>query len=148
MSSRAWLAALAAAAFITGCGKPPPPPIVPAEGIVRLDGKPLNRVEVRFIPLIEHGPQYVATGVTDEKGRFKLTCNGQPGACLGENRVLIVESEIPARLKGEDAQLELARYFQSLGSRPIPVRYANLADSPFSVTVTADKGEYTFDLTR
>jgi hypothetical protein len=142
------VAGAVAAALLAGCGKAPPPPIVEAQGVVRLDGKPLNRAEVRFIPLIDYGPEYVAVGVTDEAGRFKLTCKGRPGACAGENRVLVMESEVPARLKGEGAQAELARYFQSLGGRPLPPKYANLVESPLTANVTAEPKEYTFELTR
>jgi hypothetical protein len=142
---------VAAAALLTlavGCGKAPQPVLVEAEGVVRLDGKPLKNVEVRFIPPDSWGPEYVASGVTDGAGRFKLTCKGQPGACAGENRVLVLEAEIPERLLGENAQVELAKYFLSLGGRPIPPRYGNLAQSPLKATVKADQKEYPFALTR
>jgi hypothetical protein len=148
MSQLRYLVIAAVAALSGGCAKEPPPLIVPAEGVVWLQGKPLKKVEVRFIPLIDHGPEYVATGVTDDKGRFTLTCNGQPGACAGENKVLILEAELPANLKGEDALAELAKYFEALGGRPLPTQYANLAESPLKVTVSAERKEYfaTFDL--
>jgi hypothetical protein len=132
----------------SGCAKAPPPLIVEVEGVVRLDGKPLNKAEVRFIPVIDLGPEYVATGVTDGAGRFKLTCKGQAGACACENHVLVVEANIPAHLQGEDAQVELAKYFRSLGGRPIPPKYGNLAESPLRATVKADQKEYGFELTR
>jgi hypothetical protein len=122
--------------------------IVEAEGIVRLDGKPLNKVEIRFFPVAESGVDFVATGVTDETGHFLLKCKGQSGACAGENRVLVMEAEIPARLQSEDAQVELAQYFRSLGGRPIPPRYGNLAASPLTVTVKADQKQYPVELTR
>jgi hypothetical protein len=135
--------------LIAGCrGKAPPPPIVVVEGIVRLDGKPLNRAQVRFIPLIDYGAEYVAVGVTDETGRFKLTCKGQPGACAGENRVLVVESDIPKELQSENAQLELARYLRSLGGRPIPEKYGDLTQSDLTVTVKPDQPEITLNLVR
>jgi hypothetical protein len=140
-------AAIMAVIFFGGCGKAPPPPIVEAEGIVRLDGRPLNNVEVRFIPSIDYGSEYVARGVTDKAGRFTLTCKGQPGACACENRVVIVEAALPGRLKGENAQAELARYLQSLGGRPLPQKYANLADNPLVVNVTAEQQEYPIELT-
>lgn len=135
---------------VTGCGKPKPPPIVEVAGIVRLDGKPLKNVVVRFVPVNDLGPEYQASGVTDESGRFTLMCNGQPGACAGEHRVTVSEAEIPARLKGEDlkTQAELARYLQSLGGRPLPPQYSNLAQSPLSITVTADQHEYLLELTQ
>src|SRR5215471_20995710 len=96
----------ALAILVPGCGKPKPPPIVEVVGIVRLDGKPLKNVQVRFVPVNDFGPDYQASGVTDESGRFTLTCNGQPGACAGENRVTVSEAEIPAHLKGEDLKTQ------------------------------------------
>ena len=146
--ARVALAGVGLLTLLAGCGKAPPPPIVEVEGVVRLAGKPLNRAEVRFIPLIDHGPEYIAVGVTDDAGRFKLTCKGQPGACACENLVLVTEAELPGRLKGEDAQLELARYLRSLGGRPIPEKYGDLTKSPLSANVTADQLQYDFELTR
>jgi hypothetical protein len=130
-----------------GCQKTPPP-IVAAEGVIRLDGKPLNKAQVRFIPVDGYGLDYMAAGVTDEAGRFQLACKGKPGACACENRVIVMEADIPPQLQSESAQTDLAKYLGSLGGRPIPPRYQNLADSPLSVTVTAGRTEYDFDLTR
>lgn len=131
-----------------GCGKAPPPPIVAAEGVVRLDGRPLNKAAVRFIPQIDYGPEYIAAGVTDESGRFKLVCKGQPGACACENQVLVMEADLPPRLQSENAQIELAHYLQSLGGRPLPPQYGNLVESPLTADVKAGRTEYDFDLTR
>jgi hypothetical protein len=90
----------------------------------------------------------VAVGITDESGRFRLTCKGRPGCCAGENRVLVMEPELPAHLKVAGAHLERAKYFEALGGRPLPPQYANLVDSPLVVDITADLKEYPFDLTR
>jgi len=135
---------VALAVLLAGCGKAPPA-IVPAGGVVSLDGKPLQRVAVRFIPVNQEAQDYVATGVTDQNGRFQLTCKGQPGACAGDNHVLLVD-DIPPELLKETAQRELAQYLQSLGPRP-PKKYANLIDSPLKVTVTADQADYPLKLT-
>jgi hypothetical protein len=141
------LVGTALVALLAGCRKTPAPQIIDVEGVVRLGGKPLYKAEVRFVPVTNHDPCYIATGVTDAAGRFKLTCNGQPGACVGENRVLVMEAEIPSHLQGEEAQLELARYLRSLGGRPLPPRYANLAESPLTADVKPQQKAYTFDLT-
>lgn len=138
----------AALCFAGGCGKAPPPPIVAVEGVVRLDGRPLKRAEVRFLPAIEHGAEYVAVGVTDDNGHFKLTCKGQPGACACENYVLIGEAPLPAELRGENAQAELARYFQKLGGRPIPQKYASLAENALTAKVTLGAKAFEFELRR
>src|SRR3974390_982259 len=133
---RSGRAAMGAVILFAGCGTPPAPLIVDAEGIVFLEGKPLYNVEVRFIPVIDHGAEYVAKGVSDKSGRFTLTCKGQPGACAGENRVLVREAMLPARLKSERAQAELAQYLLSLGGRPLPEKYSNVPNNPLVVDVT------------
>lgn len=146
--ARAAVAAAALAVLLpAGCQKTPPP-IVAAEGVIRLDGKPLGKAQVRFIPVDGYGVEYMAVGVTDEAGRFQLICNGRPGACACENRVLVTEADIPPRLQSENAQAELAQYLDSLGGRPIPPRYGNLADSPLDAKVAAGRTDYDFDLTR
>jgi hypothetical protein len=62
--------------------------------------------------------------------------------------VLVMEADIPARLQGEEAQVELARYFKTLGGRPIPPRYGSLTDSPLTVNVKADQKAYRLELKR
>jgi hypothetical protein len=140
-------ALLMAVVLAAGCGEAPPP-IVNVEGTVRLGGKPLNKVRVVFISLSKAGKGYIASGVTDEEGRYRLTRDGQPGACAGENRVLVQESDAPRELLGEslEAQAGLVKYYQSLGNRPIPALYGTAVQSPLRATVTADQEKYDFDL--
>jgi len=139
---------IAVAILCQGCRKEAPPPIVAAQGVVMLNGAPLPTVQVRFIPQIKFGPQFIATGVTDAQGRYSLTCNGQPGACAVENMVTVSEAEIPAKLQGENAQRELATYLQALKNRPVPQNYGSPATTPLSVSVTEGQSEYKLDLHR
>ncbi len=134
--------------FCAGCGKEDPPPIVPAKGVVLLGGKPLPTAQVRFIPQIGFGAQYIATATTDDQGRFTLQCSGQPGACAVENMVTVSEADIPPKLQGEGAQRELANYLRSLKNRPIPRNYASPASSPLRVTVSEGQEEYVLELRR
>src|SRR5260370_20898566 len=109
------------AAVCVGCGKPSPPKIVEVNGIIRMDGRPLKGVEVRFIPKSDDfGPEYTAAGVTDEAGRFQLHCKDQPGALACANQVLLLEAPLPGNLRGQNSQPDRARYYRSLGGRPIP----------------------------
>jgi hypothetical protein len=141
------VAILAVAALMAGCKKKPTaPPIVEVEGVIRLDGRPLNKAAVKFVPLIDYGPEYIATGVTDESGHYQLTCKGKPGACAGECQVIVTEGEIPSRVR--NSQTELSKYLQSLEGRPLPKRYANLVESPLTADVKAGQKEYNFDLQR
>lgn len=137
-----------ALALAGGCGKEPPPAILPAQGVVLLNGAPVPMAQVRLIPKIGYGAEFIATGVTDDQGRFVLKCNGQPGACATENIVVIGEADIPPQYQGESRQRELAVYLRSLKNRPIPTTYANLVSTPLKITVSEGQSEIKFDLKR
>jgi len=136
-----------AALVFAGCAEPPPP-IIEAQGTVLLDGLPLKNVEIRFVPMIDNGMEFIAKGVTDKDGRFTMTCKGQSGACACGSQVVIREAEFPANLKSEHKQVELAEYIKSLGGRPLPQKYTNLVSSPLVVNVIPGQKEYLFNLTR
>lgn len=146
LASLCWCIAIAM--ISDGCGKAPSAPIVPAQGVVMLNGAPLPNAQVRFIPELAVGSQYIASGVTNDQGRYTLQCNGQPGACAAENIVTVSEADIPPKLQGENAQRELAVYLRALKNRPIPQRYASPASSSLRLTVTEGQTDYKLDLKR
>ncbi len=85
---------LSLALLAAGCGgsstpKNPLPTTVPVGGVVTLDGKPLNRAAVKFIPDGEtKGVE--CYGFTDESGRYELTqLRGGTGAPPGTYKVVI-----------------------------------------------------------
>ena len=139
---------IALSLFIHGCGKEPPPAVVPVQGTVLLNGVPLPKAQIRLIPKIGYGAEYIATAVTDESGRFVLQCNGQSGACATENTVLVTEADIPPEFQGENRQRELAVYLKSLKNRPIPQSYGSPVSTPLQITVTKEQPEYKFELKR
>jgi hypothetical protein len=144
------LVASVAALTLCGCSKGPPP-IVPVEGVVLLNNQPLSNVRVRFAPALQgEGGDYLAEGITDENGRFELTCKGKPGACACENRVMVIEGPMSAKGRGMSAtaQAEAAKYLAGLKNRPIPAAYATASKTPLSVTVTAGQTEYKLELKR
>jgi hypothetical protein len=145
--ARAAGAALLFIALAAGCGKKGPD-IVPVEGVIRLDGRPLKKVLVRFIPKSETSRDHVAVGMTDDSGRYTLTCKNKPGACTGEHYVVVTEGPLPPLPKDERGHPQAAGYFAELGGRPLPQKYANPIDSPLTVDVQAGRTQYDFDLTR
>jgi hypothetical protein len=58
--------------------------LVPASGVVTLDGKPLAKAVVSFMP--KNGP--LPTGETDENGHFEMIF-GHPGVPVGEYIVAV-----------------------------------------------------------
>lgn len=85
------LAGLALASLLSaGCGDGRPE-IVPVSGQVLIDGKPLDRGFVRFLP---NGSR-ASTGKIGGDGRFTLTCvEPGDGAVAGTHRVEVVASEL------------------------------------------------------
>lgn len=137
-------------AFAVGCAKAPPS-VVEVSGVVLIDGKPLPKAKVEFVPqLKDFGAQYNSVGITDDQGRFTLTCGiQQPGAVVGQHIVLI-DDHIPGDFRRADGETQArqAQYLASLKNRPIPDEYKSLAKSPLHVEVTADKKEYELKLSR
>lgn len=151
MTRRTLLTGLALALLAPGCSTKPPA-VVPVEGVVTLDGVPLPRAHVEFVPdLKDFGAEYNSSAVTDENGRFTLVCalGGQPGAAVATHKVLVTE-HTPDELRGmsAQAQTDLARYMSQLKNRPIPEAYANLAKTPLTVEVKAGQGPVELKLTR
>jgi hypothetical protein len=82
--------ALTLSAF-SGCNPAPSgPPLVPAEGVVTLDGKPLAGAQVMFDPQGETRGQALF-GKTDSAGKFALASadRKRTGAAVGEYKVII-----------------------------------------------------------
>jgi hypothetical protein len=124
---------------------------VEVRGTVRLNGKPLPHAEVSFIPLLEDlGGEFIATGITDEEGRYTLATPGQVGACVCENKVTVVEGPLPAetRSQSREAQMQASRYLSQLKNRPIPTRYASVSQTPLSITVSPEQQTYDIELQR
>ena len=125
-----------------------PPTLLPVSGVVSLNGEPLKKVIVRFIPKTNDGSEYIASGITDDDGRYTLMCNDLPGACAGENQVLVQETQPPVLPKDERGHPKTEEYYKSLGGRPIPPQYGKVVTSPITVEVTVEKKKYNINLTR
>src|SRR5262249_20609279 len=120
---------------------------------VLLDGKPLPKAQVEFIPDLRHfGAETNSRGVTDDAGHFRLTClyNQQPGAVVAKHHVVVTEAPTPAELRGMDerSQTKLAQYQATLKNRPIPEVYGSLGKTPLVVEVKPGQPTYDLRLTR
>lgn len=145
-----WTCGAALLALLCGCQKAPPP-LTPVEGVVTLRGKPLPNAEIMFIPMVPgFDARILSTAITDDQGRYRMMCGNQVGACVCEHRVTVAEGPIPEQFRGMSAaaQVGAGRYLAGLKNRPIPPQYGNFAQTPLTVTVTANQKEYPIELTR
>ena len=102
--------------------------MAPVEGAVTIDGKPLERGTVQFVPDRDRetvGPP--AVGAISSDGRYELTTAGVRGALVGAHRVRIV------------ARAEPSNPNQSNPSSLIPSRYFRTATSGLTAQVEAGK---------
>ncbi len=126
------------------------PPIVPVQGTVLINGKPLPKASVTFMPQLDHfGAESNSTAETDEDGKFTLTCafNSQPGAVVGKHVVLVSEAALPAELRrAQDGRID--QYRAKLGNRPIPAEYSSVTQSPLRIEVKEGQEPLTLELAR
>ena len=132
--------ALAALLAATGC-KPTPPAVVPVEGTIYLDDKPLPFAQIDFVPeLTEFGAEMNSSAISDENGMFVLKSMHmqQSGAAVAKHRVLVNE-HTPDDMRGMDgkSQHRLAVYMAGLKNRPIPEVYGVAMRTPLRVEVKA-----------
>jgi len=122
-------------ALEAGCG-PLRPALLPAEGVVTLDGKPLANASLVFQPKAGGRP---ASGRTDASGRFKMgTYTPQDGVLPGEHTVTItaIESIGPPPAPGSQPKVRWVT----------PTRYSRADESGLSATVAAGSKTFTFNL--
>jgi hypothetical protein len=140
-----------AALLAAGCSKAPPP-VVEVTGVVLIDGQPLPRAKVEFIPQLKgFGADQNSSAVTDDQGRFTLMYQfgTQPGAVAGLHHVLVTEYTPPEFHRADaDAQQRLGEYQKTLKNRPIPEDYGNVAKTDLKIEVKPDQKEYKLELVR
>lgn len=80
--------------------------IVPAEGVLKIGGRPAANVLVQFMPDVRassKGPTSTAT--TDERGVFRLqTQDGTDGAVVGTHMVVLVDLDEERAPQGREAK--------------------------------------------
>jgi len=132
-----WLAiaGMLLAASAPGCSgkRREVPPLGEVTGVVSLDGGPLPRAAVAFVPYERGNGSY---GTTDEAGRYTLQyAVHHPGAVVGRHRV-----EIRTGGEGRDKDGNFVETPEQL-----PAAYH--AKSQLEATVAAGLNEINFDLT-
>jgi len=91
-SAVSWSWLVVASLVVMGCGRPPSVALAPCDGLVTLDGKPVEGWYVLFNPdpaRSTRGPASV--GLLDARGRFHMLApGGRNGAVPGEHRVFLL----------------------------------------------------------
>lgn len=132
-------AAVAAAALVLslsaiGCG-PSRPAVVPAAGIVTLDGKPLAGGFIRLVPAASRP----ATGAIGPDGRFTLGTFAAADGCVPGTHGVEVIGPLPAG--GEAAAAVPAP------TVTVPARYRDAQTSGLTITIARPTRDLTIPLT-
>lgn len=117
-----------------GSGKSPNPGYEYVEGIVTLDDEPVSGASVAFFPITDTPPMETATGVTNEKGVYRLLSKTLVGAVAGEYKVLIAKTTPP--------QTEDFSQAQDL----LPGIYKHPKNTPLTATVNKGRNKIDFEL--
>jgi hypothetical protein len=114
------------------------------KGTVRLNGKPMAKVMVEFVPDAKTGARSI--GATDENGHYTLVCDDQrAGALVGPHRVLLRDLAV----YGDKV---MGRKWENVGTpggppaikSRIPAHYESTAKTPLKKDVK--EGPQTIDL--
>ncbi|MEX2176345.1 MAG: hypothetical protein WD872_18425 [Pirellulaceae bacterium] len=155
-------AVLLAVSGFVGCTGSGGPAVEYVEGVVTLDGQPIEGVTVGFSP-VDPAVKTAAVGTTDASGKFKLTAieggKTDAGAAAGQYLVsftkttvtlpagTVTSSEDPNYGKEVHTDAEVAPEIK----HEVPAKYNNPATSGFKATVKEgeNKGdEFKFELTK
>ena len=131
-------------AACAGCGSK----LVPVEGVVNLDGQPVDRATVTFIP---QGEGRQATGVTGADGHFTLATGPDSGAPPGNYKVTVTKSEsVPGANPGEPADMAkmMANYSKVKGKLKslLPQKYSRPDTTDLTCTVPPPSKPVVLDL--
>ncbi|VTR99323.1 DUF4198 domain-containing protein [Tuwongella immobilis] len=123
---------------MTGCGDPYK--LVPAQGVVQIDGKPAGNITVQLMPDSLRGAEGPTSfGTTDATGKFTLrTYDGRDGAVIGPHLVTLVDNdeERPAQGKAPTRAPRLASRFAIPSPKGISVEVKE-GGEPLTITASA-----------
>ena len=125
--------------LITGCWSSGGPTTYPVQGLVQLEGKPVEGATVTLIPQETEGRS--ASGMTDAEGNFEVTTYVSPalqakGAMPGVYDIVVSKMEV--RELAEDLSPQEAQAaFQKMGppKNLLPKKYRSPNTSGLSVTI-------------
>ena len=136
--------------LLTGCSSAPDLNLVPVEGTVTLDGKPLANKTLMFSPESEGGIS--AGGSTDGSGKYSLAAtvpgamSDQPGIPPGRYKVTVFEPMMP--IVGGEEDPEMAEMLIPGESRSsIPQKYQGVETTDLVKEVPAGGGTINLELT-
>lgn len=131
--------ALIAAAVAGGCGESDGPALVPVEGTVTFNDKPLEGATISFVPDATNASSTPGADLTGPDGSFKAMHRNRLGLAPGKYKVLVTKSEsdskkpIPEALQKDKFMAKMA----GLVKEEAPSLYADLKKTPLTLDVSS-----------
>ena len=133
-----------------GCGPQgavPPDASVVVTGVVTMDGEPLAKATVRFVPKEGAKQGFGGSGVTDSAGKYELRSlvgeEAAVGTPPGKYTIIITKMVKP---DGSVADM-MEPPMMSAAKESIPLRYSDTASSILNENVSSSGGTFDFSLT-
>ena len=142
---------LLACLLVAGCSGKEAIVLVPVEGKLMMDGKPVPLARIEFMPEFKgHGADANSYAITDEIGQFVLARGVERGVAIATHRVVINEAPPPEGTRGQDdaSQAKLEAYTSTLKNRPLNTRYQTYSSTPLRVEITAEKHNLVIEMLR
>ncbi len=139
-STRRWLALLPLLIGVAGCSDSP---TIECTGRVLLEGQPVANASVMFVP--EDG-SHVATGRTDNEGRFCLTTVEPDDGALAGKHAVSVTAVVPVRPNPQRGATVDDAFDQVQLQWLVPQKYANPETSGLTATVGSEEHDFLFEL--
>ncbi|MDD3469866.1 MAG: hypothetical protein PHE53_07795 [Thermoguttaceae bacterium] len=134
--------ALLSVCLLMGCGSGSRlEGLVPAEGVVTLNGTPVDGASVVFAPKGSTSPSSSASAQTDAEGRFQMmTLNPGDGVYPGEYYVTVTKTVIEGEAPVIDPNDKASK--KAVDTRTVteclPMVYADITTSGLDQTIAAD----------
>lgn len=136
---RLWTLTIGIAAVLAaGCGQQKAE-VVPVEGTLTINGKPMGNVLIQFQPRKwpENIPVLSASAVTDDAGKFVLKAgDGRLGAPPGEHKVTLADNNLAT-----EGEPDTKSGKPPLENR-VPPECQTTTKTPLTITVEAGKKQY------
>ena len=142
---RCMMLILVATSLITGCGETVPDIVPLTVSVKTSDGKPLNAVQVKLIPMLQTlDGNFIASGVTDSDGVcvIKLPGKSESSVTVGEHKIQLLEAgdsdEARAAYMNGDPSVSLKEK-KNRKNRPLPKIYERVSSTPLMYDISPDQ---------
>lgn len=138
-----WIAFLAFTFVLVVVGCKKGPAMAEVEGVIKVKGKPVDKIHVEFWPT---GSAPRSMGMTDENGRYTLKSDDGKyvGAVVGSHKIVLRDlNQYGEKFVGRGSEdMDL-----SGGKKPrINASYGDVGRTPLSKEVTSGKNEINLDV--